>query len=159
MLQQLQARKKIASFELLLFVGTVSGAIWAASFIFLFITGYNNALTTEFLSINESAGKCTTIPIKTSASILVDKNGVWETSTKFKSEEALFLLTFTSYSGDSASWVKDMAAVSSVIETEMTYLRSISDLPLKIMHLTSWRKSVLAKMSGEIKIWFHADPS
>jgi hypothetical protein len=54
--------------------------------------------------------------------------------------------------GDGKTWKKDMASISSVINAEMNYLKSISDLPLKILHLSSWRKSIQATTSGTIQV-------
>ena len=51
-----------------------------------------------------------------------------------------------------------MAALNAVIKEELDYLRSISDLPLKMMHLISWRKTVVAERTGSILVWFNADP-
>ena len=41
----------------------------------------------------------------------------------------------------------------------MEYLRSISNLPLKILHLISWRKTIDASIAGSIRVWFNADPA
>jgi hypothetical protein len=54
--------------------------------------------------------------------------------------------------GDDKAWRKDMKEVANVINDEISYLKSISDLPLKILHLTSWRKTVKASTSGTIQV-------
>jgi hypothetical protein len=89
----------------------------------------------------------------------VDKFGAWDQATTFKYQESLFVVEFTAYEGDEASWATDMDALYSTINSEMEFLRSVSDLPLKILHLISWRKTISASKAGSILVWFDADPA
>ena len=56
------------------------------------------------------------------------------------------------YKGDATTYPKDMNKLRDVIFKEMEFLRSISNLPLKIVHLISWRATFGAVNGGEIKV-------
>jgi hypothetical protein len=151
-----QIKREIASTPTIFFIGVIVTVCYLSAFYYLLRTGYDNAMGVKFLSLNPENGVCDTIPIRYTTNILVDKHGHWETSSLFRSEEALFEVSFLSYEADDKTWVKDMAKLNAAIQTEMSHLRSTSDLPRKVLHLTSWRSTVPATINGTMRVWFNA---
>lgn len=129
------------------------------AFVYFGNSSYRTKMNTEFLSLDSSAGVCEPVTLSKTQAYYLDKYGTWDQAITFKSQEALFVVEFTGYRGDTASWAADMDALYNVINTELKYLRSISNLPIKILHLISWRKTIQATISGSIRIWFNADPA
>lgn len=143
----------------MLFFGLIVIFVNITSFAYFLISSYQAKLESEFLSLDEEAGTCNAVTISTSTKLLVDKDGNWDSSTLFKPEAALFVIEFTAYRADDDTWKKDMDKLNDAIVTEMDYLRSISDISVKMLHLISWRKTITATQSGTILVWFDADPT
>ena len=85
--------------------------------------------------------------------------GHWDTALGYDSTASAYMVWFSEFEADSDTWEQDMANIASVVNEELTYLKSISDLPEKILHLSSWRKTVQAGKKGEFTVLFNADPS
>ena len=151
--------KKITNRHVLLLAGLIALVAQVAAFVFFGASSYNEKMNSEFLSLDSTAGVCESVTLSHTQIYYVDKYGAWDQDVSFKSQEALFVVRFSGYRGDDASWASDMDALYSVIYSEMEYLRSISDLPLKISHLMSWRKTIDASLAGSIRLWFNADPT
>jgi hypothetical protein len=150
---------QITNMRALVIAGLVALLVQLGAFFYFGSSSYNAKLKTKFLSLSEDAGVCEPVSLFKTQTFYVDKFGTWDTETTFKSQEALFVVKFTGYQGTDATWKIDMAATWSAIDTEMEYLRSIADLPTKILHLISWRKTITANTAGTILVWFNADPT
>jgi len=151
--------KRITNTRALLFAGLVAFLLQLGSFLYFLQSSYAAKLASEFLSLDVTSGVCEPVTLSETKVYHVDKYGTWDQATTFKAQESLFIVEFTAYEGDEASWGTDMNSLYSIINNEMEYLRSISDLPLKILHLTSWRKTLMASKAGTILVWFDADPT
>lgn len=151
--------KKITNTRAILFAGLVAFLAQLGSFLYFLESSYTAKLASEFLSLDSTAGVCEPVTISETEVYHVDKFGTWDQATTFKYQESLFVVEFTAYEGDEASWATDMDALYSTINSEMEFLRSVSDLPLKILHLISWRKTISASKAGSILVWFDADPA
>jgi hypothetical protein len=123
------------------------------------ITTYYSKITTPFLALKDDAGDCSRVTVTNTATQLLDKNGRWESSANFDSTEALFVVKFSEYEATDSSYEKDMESLHEAIQSEMKLLKYMSDLPTKILHLTSWRITIDAVISGDITVWFNAYPS
>jgi hypothetical protein len=144
--------KKITNTRAILLAGLVAFFAQLGAFIYFLRSSYVAKMGSEFLSLDTSAGACESVTLSKTQVYYVDKYGTWDQATTFKSQESLFVVEFTAYRGDEASWTSDVDALHSAINTEMDYLRSISDLPVKILHLISWRKIIPATMTGSILV-------
>jgi len=153
-----EVKHDIRQWQWVLIVGIIITGLYIACFLVLFISGYQGARESKFLSLEKDAGVCKTVPISTSINTLVDVHGNFDASSAFMRSDALFELHFASYKGDPDTWKVDMKAVTVAITAEIDFLKSISDLPLKILHLSSWRTTIVAKKSGTIRVWFNAYP-
>ena len=151
--------KKIKSSRIILLAGLVALVTQLFAFVFFLSTSYISKVNSEFLSIDSTAGICESVTLSKTDVYYVDKYGSWDQAATFKPQESLFVVDFMAYRGDDASWAADMDALYSAINTEMDYLRSISDLPTKILHLNSWRKTITAAKSGSFRVWFNAGTS
>ena len=151
--------KKFASLHTMLAVGLIAFLVHSSIVLYFLYTSFTAKLTTKFLSLDSGAGVCSSITISQGESHRIDKNGMWDVEPTYLSQESLFNVELTEYQGNTSSWNADMAALYGVITTELDYLRSISDLPTKVLHLSSWRKTFNATKSGSLSLMFNADPA
>jgi len=128
-------------------------------FIFLVYSTYTSNANAAFLSLSQEAGTCSTVSITTTQGVQLDSFGNWETDSQFMKQEALYHVQFSEYDGDDGSWKLDMAELNAVISVELEFLKSSDDFALKILHLTSWRKTINAIKGGTVTVWFNADPA
>jgi hypothetical protein len=143
--------------SMVLGIGLYAAAI--ALFAYLSWSGYQSALGTQYLALDRTAGTCATVKLTNSLAVRLDLNGNFETSNAFHTTDSLFVVTFTDYIADSDSWTTDMATLKTVLQTELDLLAGLSNLPLKILHLSSWRSTFNAANGGTVKVWFDADPA
>ena len=133
--------------------------VQVAAFVTFLSTSFKAKLDTQFLSLSPDAGTCQAVTLTSSDTIHLDKYGNWGNSISFSQEEALFTVKFTDYQADTSAWETDMKALNAAIQEEMNFLKNNDDLPTKILHLTSWRKTIAATTEGEMLVWFNADPA
>jgi hypothetical protein len=150
--------KKMSTTTCILLAGLIVACVQVAAFAYFLTSSFISKLETKFLSLDASAGVCEQVTLSTTSSLKVDKYGNWDTSASYQSQEALFTVQFNAYKADSNAWGKDMTKLDLIIQTELDFFRSISDLPKKILHLISWRETLEAAKAGTIEIWFTADP-
>ena len=143
----------------MLLIGLVAMVAQIVAFAYFLYSSYSSKLEKEFLSLDNNAGICESVTLSETNVFYVDKYGSWDQAASYKSQESLFVVRFTGYRGDESSWAADMNVLYSVINIEMNYLRSISDLPTKILHLNSWRRTIAATRAGSFQVWFNADAS
>jgi hypothetical protein len=151
--------RKVKDARIRIFCGTFLQFAFAAIFVSIMYATYTSSVNAAFLSLSKEAGTCSTVPITTTQGVLLDSFGHWETDSKFVKQEALYYVQFSEYDGDNPSWAIDMADLNAVIHAELELLKATDDFRLKILHLTSWRKTINAKKGGTMRIWFNADPA
>jgi len=151
--------KKFVNLHTMLAMGLIAFVVHSSIVVYFLYTSFTAKLATKFLSLDSAAGVCSSITISQGEAHGIDKNGNWDVEPTYLSQESLYNVEFTEYQGNTSSWNSDMDALYSTMNTELDYLRSISDLPSKVLHLSSWRKTINATKSGSLFLKFNADPS
>jgi hypothetical protein len=150
--------KSVQNTWLLLSIGVFAQAAWLFFFIFTTLQSYNSKMSSPFLSLEADAGVCTSVTITNSGVAHIDVNGYWDTALEYDSTEPAYTVWFSEFEADTSTWAADMENLADAVNTELTFLKSISDLPTKILHLSSWRKTIQAGKKGEFTVLFNADP-
>ena len=71
-----------------------------ALFVYLAYTGFISGKNQKFMSLESSAGDCTTVQTPMTGEYLIDRKGLWETSPHFSYTEAMYKFVFTDFIGD-----------------------------------------------------------
>ena len=76
--------------------GFITYVIFGALFLSSLITGYEQAITEEFISFDQESGICKSVPKSLTGSYLMDINGTWEGEIDFEENKALYQFEFNS---------------------------------------------------------------
>eukprot|EP00981_Chlorochromonas_danica_P004840 scaffold967_cov173-Ochromonas_danica.AAC.51 len=102
-------------------------------FCYFVYTSYASAVSQAFIAVDESSGKCESVPIAITSSYLADYNGNWEGSPQFAYASAKYSFSFNNFQVSSFSEYQQMM---SVYNKALAYLGSIAvsqNLPFNLL--------------------------
>lgn len=81
----------------LYFFGTVAYLFSFIMFAYFFYENYKSSLDQAFISLQSSAGDCSTVPIKIQGTYLADTKGYWNSEPEFQQVKAQYALKLTGF--------------------------------------------------------------
>ncbi len=132
---------------LLYSVGALFMLATFAFFVYFFITNIVEQQSQKFLSLDDSAGICETVPRTLNGKYFVDTNGYWEKQENFLYPNSIYVMEFSNLAVSYEEWNKMFTDVGAYV----SYVGNLStslDLTRIILLWTTWR--MYTSMNGRV---------
>lgn len=107
-------------------------------FIYFVLQGYEQGISTKFISLDQASGACTDVVKSVSGNYMVDTQGIWVGNAGFDYSQAIYEMDWT----DSAMTSTDYMDVMSIAKEQLMDLASTSstlDLSMVALMYTAWQ--------------------
>lgn len=113
--------------------GTIAYAAAFSIFAYFVYTSYQAAISQAFIAVDDSSGKCETVPIAITSNYLADSNGNWEGSPAFDYSTARYSFSFNNFQVDSFSQYQQMMTTYYTALQGMGRLAEVHNLPYNLL--------------------------